>query len=158
MNAEGFGSGFEKTVGMAFPEMTADRTVVTCEITPELLQPYGIVHGGVYCSLVETAASLDAAIWYGDRGNVVGVSNHTNFLRAIGTGTVTATATPIHRGRTQQLWLVTVTDDKDRDVARGEVRLANLPSADGKRQEGESEPDAGDGESPGGGAPEHEGR
>jgi uncharacterized protein (TIGR00369 family) len=151
MNAEGFGSGFEKTVGMAFPEMTADRTVVTCEITPELLQPYGIVHGGVYCSLVETAASLAAAIWYGDRGNVVGVSNHTNFLRAIGTGTVTATATPIHRGRTQQLWLVTVTDDKDRDVARGEVRLANLPSGDGKRQEGESEPDAGNGGSPGGG-------
>jgi uncharacterized protein (TIGR00369 family) len=151
MSADGFGSGFEKTVGMEFPEMTADRTVVTCEITPELLQPYGIVHGGVYCSLVETAASLAAAIWYGDRGNVVGVSNHTNFLRAIGTGTVTATATPIHRGRTQQLWLVTVTDDKDRNVARGEVRLANLPSGDGgRRQDGESGPDGGNGNDSGG--------
>ncbi|MGH3311005.1 MAG: PaaI family thioesterase, partial [Streptomyces sp.] len=107
-----------------------DRTVVTCEITPELLQPYGIVHGGVYCSLVETAASVGAAVWFGDRGNVVGVSNHTNFLRALRAGTVTATATPIHRGRTQQLWLVTVTDDEGRDIARGEVRLANLASAD----------------------------
>lgn len=132
MSEFGFGTGFEKTVGMEFPEMTADRTVVTCEITPELLQPYGIVHGGVYCSLVETAASLAAAIWYGDRGNVVGVANHTNFLRAIGTGTVTATATPIHRGRTQQLWLVTVTDDTGRDIARGEVRMANLPSDDAR--------------------------
>jgi uncharacterized protein (TIGR00369 family) len=136
MNEFGFGTGFEKTVGMEFPEMTADRTVVTCEVTPELLQPYGIVHGGVYCSLVETAASLAAALWYGERGNVVGVANHTNFLRAIGSGTVTATATPIHRGRTQQLWLVTVTDDTGRDVARGEVRMANLPS-DGARSEPE---------------------
>ncbi|SCK36136.1 PaaI family thioesterase [Streptomyces sp. WMMB 322] len=129
-----FGTGFEKTVGMEFPEITADRTVVTCEITPELLQAYGIVHGGVYCSLVETAASIAAAVWYGDRGNVVGVANHTNFLRAIRSGRVTATATPIHRGRTQQLWLVTVTDDTGRDIARGEVRLTNLPSDGGGSQ------------------------
>lgn len=140
MSGNGFGTGFEKTVGMDFAEMTADKTVVTCEITPDLLQAYGIVHGGVYCSLVETAASIAAAIWYGDRGNVVGVANHTNFLRAIGAGTVTATATPIHRGRTQQLWLVTVTDDAGRDIARGEVRLANLPAGEDSREGGGVQP------------------
>lgn len=146
MNGNGFGTGFEKTVGMDFPEITADKTVVTCEITPDLLQAYGIVHGGVYCSLVETAASVAAAVWYGDRGNVVGVANHTNFLRAITSGTVTATATPIHRGRTQQLWLVTVTDDKGRDVARGEVRLTNLPAGEGGKERGK---DASADEAPG---------
>lgn len=141
-----FGTGFEKTVGMEFPELSADKVVVTCEITPELLQAYGIVHGGVYCSMVETAASVGAAIWYADRGNVVGVSNHTNFLRAIGSGTVTATATPIHRGRTQQLWLVTITDNTGRDIARGEVRLTNLPSdgggsqKDGAKEEAREQP------------------
>ena len=140
MNESGSGTGLDKTVGMDYPEMTAERTVVTCEITPELLQPYGIVHGGVYCSLVESAASLGAALWYGERGHVVGVANHTNFLRAIGSGTVTATATPIHRGRTQQLWLVKVTDDTGRDIARGEVRLANLP-ADGAGSPDTSERD-----------------
>jgi uncharacterized protein (TIGR00369 family) len=122
--------GFNKTLGLDFVELSADRTIVSCEITPELLQPYGIVHGGVHSSIVETAASIGAALWFGDRGNVVGVSNHTNFLRAARSGTLTAIATPIHRGRTQQLWQVAITDETGRDIARGEVRLANLASAD----------------------------
>ncbi|WP_119726712.1 PaaI family thioesterase [Thermomonospora amylolytica] len=129
----GMGSfpGFDTTIGLDYTELTADRVVATCKITPELQQPYGIVHGGVYCTLVESTASVGAALWLGDRGNVVGVSNHTNFLRAKREGTVTATATPVHRGRTQQLWQVVITDEDGRDIARGEVRLANLASADG---------------------------
>lgn len=123
-------TGFDKALGLEFAELTADRVVVTCEITPELLQGYGIVHGGVHCALVETAASIGGAIWFGERGHVVGVANHTNFLRAARSGSLTATATPIHRGRTQQLWLVTVTGEEGRGLARGEVRLANIPSAD----------------------------
>jgi uncharacterized protein (TIGR00369 family) len=122
--------GFAKTLGLEFVELGADRTVLACAITPELLQPYGIVHGGVHCSLVESAASLGAGLWFGDRGHVVGVANHTDFLRAARSGKLTATATPIHRGRTQQLWLVTITDEAGRDIARGEVRLANIASAD----------------------------
>jgi len=39
---------------------------------------------------------------------------------------VTAVSTPIHRGRRQQLWLITITDDRDRVVARGQVRLQNI--------------------------------
>jgi acyl-coenzyme A thioesterase PaaI-like protein len=39
---------------------------------------------------------------------------------------VTAVSTPIHRGRRQQLWLITITDDNDRVVARGQVRLQNI--------------------------------
>ena len=59
---------------------------------------------------------------------VVGVNNNTDFLRAIGSGSVvTAVSTPIHRGRRQQLWLITITDAQDRLVARGQVRLQNLP-------------------------------
>jgi 1,4-dihydroxy-2-naphthoyl-CoA hydrolase len=130
MQSLDFVDGFTKTLGLEVTELGADRTVLTCEITPELLQPYGIVHGGVHCSIVETAASVGAALWFGDRGNVVGVANHTNFLRAARSGTLTATATPIHRGRTQQLWLVTIVDEAGRDIARGEVRLANLASAE----------------------------
>jgi uncharacterized protein (TIGR00369 family) len=95
-------------------------------VGPQHLQPYGIVHGGVYCSGVETTASIGAALWYGERGKVVGVANHTNFLRAAGDGRLTATATPIHRGRSQQLWLVLVNDESGHDIARGEVRLQNL--------------------------------
>ena len=68
-------------------------------------------------------------MWLAEKGggHVVGVNNNTDFLRAISSGTVTAVSTPIHRGRRQQLWLITITDDNDRVVARGQVRLQNIP-------------------------------
>lgn len=120
-------SGFNDALGIEFEEVTADRVVLTIDVQPKHHQPYGIVHGGVWCALVETAASVAAATWYGDKGKVVGVSNHTDFLRAIGDGRATAAATPIHRGRLQQLWLVEITDDQQRLLARGQVRIQNLP-------------------------------
>jgi len=122
--------GFEHVLGVGYVELSGDRVVLTSEVQPHLHQPYGIVHGGVHCSLVETAASIGAALWLGDKGNVVGVANHTNFIRAVREGTLTTTATPIQRGRTQQLWQVDITDDADRLVARGEVRLANIANAE----------------------------
>jgi uncharacterized protein (TIGR00369 family) len=122
--------GLDKVLGVELLEASGDRVVLTAEITPDLQQPYGIVHGGVHCSLVESAASIGAAMWFGERGNVVGVANHTNFLRAAREGRLIATAEPIQRGRTQQLWRVTITDDSDRNLASGEVRLANLANAD----------------------------
>lgn len=130
MGALGRIDGFNEVLGTEFVEVTADRVVLRCVVKPQLLQPYGIVHGGVYCGLVETAASVAAATWLGDRGNVVGVANHTNFIRATREGELTVTATPVQRGRTQQLWQVEILDDADRLVARGEVRLANLTTAD----------------------------
>lgn len=117
--------GFNQVLGTEYVELTADQVVLRCRVTPALLQPHGIVHGGVYSALGETAASIGGSIWLADRGRVVGVSNHTNFLRATRDGLLTATATPVHRGRSQQLWRHEITQD-DRLVAIGEVRLANL--------------------------------
>lgn len=118
--------GLNKTLGFALDEAGPDRVVMSWTVGPEHLQPYGIVHGGVYCSVVEASASIGAALWYGERGKVVGAANHTNFLRAARDGRMVATATPIHRGRSQQLWQVEVHDVDERLVARGEVRLQNL--------------------------------
>lgn len=118
--------GLDKKLGFEIDEAGPERVVMSWTVGEQHLQPFGIVHGGVYCSVVETTASLGAQLWLGERGTVVGVANHTNFLRAARDGRMTATATPIHRGRSQQLWLVEVADDQDRTVARGEVRLQNL--------------------------------
>lgn len=123
------GKGFDSELGLKYLDVTPDGGHAVLEITDKLLQPWGIVHGGVYCSIVESLASVSGQVWLaanGD-GHVVGVNNNTDFLRAISSGTVTAASTPIHRGRRQQLWLITITDDKDRLVARGQVRLQNLP-------------------------------
>ncbi|WP_176558876.1 PaaI family thioesterase [Micromonospora sp. WMMA1996] len=118
--------GFVALLGLTFDEVSGDRVVIRWKVRPELHQPYGIQHGGVYCSVVETAASVGGALWLGDRGNVVGVSNQTDFLRAVRDGELTAIGTPVHRGRSQQLWLVEITDGDARLVARGQVRLQNL--------------------------------
>ncbi len=118
--------GFDKLLGTEYVEVGPDRVRATLTVRPDLHQPYGILHGGVLCSVVESAASMGAGTWFAGRGGVVGVSNHTNFLRASRSGTLTIEATPIHRGRTQQLWLVEVTNDEGKAVARGEVRLANI--------------------------------
>ncbi|MDP9219229.1 MAG: PaaI family thioesterase [Actinomycetota bacterium] len=122
--------GFTGSIGLQVQEASGDRIVMRWKVEPTQWQPYGITHGGVYCTVVETVASLAGALWLGADGQVVGVSNHTDFLRAVREGELTATGTPIHRGRLQQLWLVEVHDEQDRLVARGQVRLQNLRSAD----------------------------
>ena len=121
---------FQEVLGLEFSEASGDKVVVTCPVKPHLHQPYGILHGGVYCSIVETAASIGGAMWLGDKGYVVGVVNTTNFIRATREGTLTATATPLQRGRTQQLWQVEIVDDAGRLAAHGQVRLSNITDAD----------------------------
>jgi 1,4-dihydroxy-2-naphthoyl-CoA hydrolase len=122
-------AGFTRLIGLELADAGPDRVTASLAITEDLLQPYGILHGGVLCSLVETLASIGAALWFGDRGQVVGVSNHTDFLRASRSGLLHAVGTPIHRGRSSQLWLVEVTDDADRLIARGQLRVANIDDA-----------------------------
>ncbi|MEU4311823.1 PaaI family thioesterase [Nocardia sp. NPDC024068] len=118
---------FADLIGLRVTELGPDRVRGEWTVTPRHHQPAGIQNGGVLCTAVETLASTGAAAWYGERGVVVGVNNSTDFLRAVREGTLTAEATPLHRGGLQQLWLVVVTDDDGRTIARGQVRLQNLP-------------------------------
>jgi uncharacterized protein (TIGR00369 family) len=118
--------GFDRVLGLELDQTSGERVTGRLAVQPHLLQPYGLVHGGVFSSVVETTASVGAALWFGDRGSVVGVSNHTNFLRAVREGRLAVEALPVHQGRTQQLWQVTVTDERERLVAQGQVRLANV--------------------------------
>ena len=118
--------GFTQTLGLTMTHADGEVVRGQIDVTAAQHQPYGIVHGGVYCAVVETVASVGAALWFGERGQVVGVSNSTSFVRAVRDGVLQVEATPLHRGRTQQLWQVFITDEKDRLIAKGEVRLANL--------------------------------
>jgi uncharacterized protein (TIGR00369 family) len=118
--------GLTELLGMTFTEVTPDRVTLTWTVTPALHQPFGLVHGGVYCAAVESVASVGGMVSLAGTGQVVGVSNQTDFLRPVEEGTLTAVGTPVHRGRRQQLWAVEIRDEQDRLVSRGQVRLQNL--------------------------------
>jgi 1,4-dihydroxy-2-naphthoyl-CoA hydrolase len=121
---------FVEHLGIQMTSASGDEVVATWTAVPKLHQPYGIVHGGVHCAVVETLASVGAALWFGDRGKVVGVSNSTDFYRAVREGTLSSRALPVHRGRSQQVWVVETHDEENRLVARGQVRLQNLATGE----------------------------
>lgn len=123
--AAGFGVVGE-AMDLTVLELGADVVRLGWTVTPALHQPAGILHGGIHSWVVETIASVGAMTWLGERGQVVGVSNATDFYRAVTEGRLTSSGTPVHRGRSQQVWQVETRDDADRLVARGQVRLQNL--------------------------------
>ncbi len=95
------GGEFTDYIGLRFTELSGDLVVAGWTAGPHLHQPHGIVHGGVHSSVVETLASMGATVWLGEQGRVVGVNNNTDFYRAVTEGSLTSTATPLHRGRLQ---------------------------------------------------------
>lgn len=118
---------YSNALGLTVTVATADEMQATWEVTDALLQPYGLLHGGAHCAVVETLASVAGSIWLGPEGRVVGTNNNTDFYRATKTGErLTSIARPLHRGRTRQVWRVETYDDAQRLVAAGQVALQNL--------------------------------
>lgn len=122
-------STFVAAAGLVIEEVSGTRVSGHIELTADHLTPWGVVHGGVYTTAVESAASIGASEAVKDRGEfAVGVHNATDFLRASKGGRVDVVAEPLQQGRVQQLWLVTVTaTDSGKIIARGQVRLQNVP-------------------------------
>ena len=122
-------SPFDDHIELKFGEISPDRAEATLDAKDLHHQPFGLVHGGVYCTLVESVASVGANAYSIDRGfgHSVGVSNSTDMLRSHQAGLLRAEGRPIHQGRTQQLWEVLIRRDADGAlVARGQLRLAHI--------------------------------
>jgi len=122
-------SAFVAAAGLELTEVTGSRVAGHVDVGREHHTPWGVVHGGLYCTLVESAASVGASTAVADRGQFsVGVNNNTDFLRPMTAGRLDVVAEPVQQGRTLQLWLVTITRAEDgKLVARGQVRLQNVP-------------------------------
>lgn len=121
--------GLLKLLGIVLEDASPDRVVLAMEVGPNHLQPHGVTHGGIHATLVESAASIGGHLWIKAQrgaGTVVGVANNTDFLRPFTGGRLTATATPIYRGRSAQLWAVEITSVNGKLIARGQVRLHNM--------------------------------
>ena len=120
-------AGWDSAMGFRYVRVSRDEVVVEYDVGEIHKQPYGIVHGGVHCGVVEAVCSTGAAMDAMARGqSVVGLENHTSFVRAVRGGKVTVTATPITRGRRVQLWEAICRDQDGHTVATGRVRLLCL--------------------------------
>jgi 1,4-dihydroxy-2-naphthoyl-CoA hydrolase len=122
--------GWVREMGVTILAATADG--VTCEwvVAEKHHQGYGIVHGGVHCGVIETLASIGAALVALPRGQrVVGLENNTSFIRAVRSGRLHASARPVTRGRTTQVWEAWVKDEQENLVAQGRVRLLCIDEA-----------------------------
>ena len=130
--------GWEQALAIEYDERSPARVVAHVDIDERHHQPYGIVHGGVWASIVESVASHGAALAVMESGSaagVVGVSNLTDFLRPHERGRVDAIGSPVFVGRNQQLWAVEISRASDgKLVARGQVRFQNLAQLPAERR------------------------
>jgi 1,4-dihydroxy-2-naphthoyl-CoA hydrolase len=119
--------GFNEALGLRFTAVAPDEVVAELDAGPVHAQPYGLVHGGVYASIVESLASTGAALDGRASGrSAVGLENATSFLRASRGGRLVGRAVPLQKGRRAQVWEVEIRDDADRLCAKGKVRLLML--------------------------------
>ncbi len=118
---------FSGELGLRFTRATAEEVVAELEISERHHQLYGVVHGGVHASIVETMASVGAGIRaFAYNKTVLGLENHTSFLRAARKGRLRAKGTPLSRGQRTQVWEVVIHDESDALVATGRVRMLLL--------------------------------
>jgi 1,4-dihydroxy-2-naphthoyl-CoA hydrolase len=104
---------------------------LTCTVTvrDDMKQPMGIIHGGIYCAIAESVASMGAAraVGYDSGLAVMGQANNTSFLRPVTGGEIRATGTLRHRGRTTMVWHIDMVDSDDRLCALAQVTMAIRP-------------------------------
>lgn len=116
-------------LGIRTLEATSDRVVLALDVTAHVHQPYGIMHGGVSALLAEGAASLGGVVSVGEGQTVVGTELNISHLRPIRSGVVTATATPVRKGRTVQVWAIELTDERGRQISVGRCTLQVISTA-----------------------------
>ena len=116
---------FDAVIGLQYPRPDDGSVATTVAVQRHLLQPYGLVHGGVYASIAESLASAATAFGVAPDGKIaLGEQNDTTFLRPIRSGSIHAVARPLHRGRTRWLWDVEMRDDDGRLCAISRMTVA----------------------------------
>lgn len=116
--------GFNTALGLELLSASSEEVVAQLVVGPQHHQPWGIVHGGVYCAVVETVCSVGGQVSLGPSGGfVVGVDNHTSFLKATRNGVLRASARPLAKSKRTQLWEANVRNEAGELVATGRVRL-----------------------------------
>ena len=123
------GGSFAERIGIRITAVGSDYLRATLHVTPDLHQPYGILHGGISVALAETVGSLAAGLCVDpERFMCLGQEINANHLRAMTSGTVTGTARPVHVGRSTQVWDIRIEDEQGRAVCVSRLTLALRPT------------------------------
>lgn len=118
-------------LGVELVEATPERVVMRMPVTWKTHQPLGLLHGGVSAMLAESAASVGGAVSVPEGKSVVGIELNASHLRAMREGTLTATATPLRKGRTIHVWDIALTDDDGRAICQARCSLAVIDTPTG---------------------------
>lgn len=115
----------DRTLGITYEELGADRVVATMPVAPRVHQPLGYLHGGASVALAESAASMGANATAMPEGRAAfGLEINANHVRPKQDGTLRAVAEPLHRGRTTHVWQVRITDEEGRLICAARCTLA----------------------------------
>jgi uncharacterized protein (TIGR00369 family) len=126
---EHLNKGMAAAIGIELTILSPEKVVATMPVDERTTQPFGLLHGGASAALAETVASLGAFMNIdSDTHAAVGVELNANHLRAKTEGIVTATATPLHRGRTIHVWDIRIEDEESRLVCASRCTLAIIAS------------------------------
>jgi 1,4-dihydroxy-2-naphthoyl-CoA hydrolase len=114
-----------KTLEIEVIEATKDRVVAKMPVQPKVHQPFGFLHGGASVALAETVASIGAYLNVSENGETAfGLEINANHIRPKRDGVVTATATPLHRGKTTHVWDIQITDEAGKPVCISRCTVA----------------------------------
>lgn len=118
-------------LGIEFSEIGEDYLIATMKVKPELKQPAGIVHGGINVVLAETVASNAANAVVNQKTHYcVGLEINANHIRATTEGTLSAKATPLHLGRSTQVWHIDITNEQGQRVCVARMTASVLKRKD----------------------------
>lgn len=120
--------GLPDVLGIEIIELGPERVVATMPVDRRTHQPFGLLHGGASVALAESVASLGA--WMNcdrERYSAVGLEINANHLRAKSEGVVRATALPVHRGKSTQVWSIEIRDEEERLVCISRCTMAIVP-------------------------------
>jgi uncharacterized protein (TIGR00369 family) len=118
-------SPLDDKLGVQITDWNPDRFVATMPVEGNQ-QPFGLLHGGATCTLVETVGSIAAAVHAGPDKQVVGIELNASYLRAATSGVVTAVCVPVRRGRTLSTYVIDITDDQGRQTATARLTCMTL--------------------------------
>jgi len=107
-----------ETLGIKYTEIGEDYLVATMPVTSKVYQPAGLLHGGATVALAESVGSTASHFFIdSSKEEIRGLEITANHLRSVRDGLVTATARPIHKGRTTHLWEVKVVDEQNKLIS-----------------------------------------